>query len=390
MSLVDTAKSISMNVEINNRDLCLMTKDELVLVVNLDEGKFDIVRDKLLPFTLKGRLREVPSFESVTSKYEDIQRQVAIRKNQEAITSWLSNRVLLLSRTNAKWLYNALKLEQVQTETEKAKVALLCRAVSINDTYWVKLGSDTATWSDVNLRTNPLNEIIAQIALHGKSLTIQGSLTTPELTTHGAYAKAWRRHEDGSLWLYKKGHNGDMESRIEVMVSDLLDKMNIQHCHYEAGKDDGHYVCMCPAMSTEDKAILYGTDFISYCNVNGKNPDSEMLRIDKEMIYKMWVVDYLIANRDRHGQNWGFYYDSKTMEILSCHPLYDHNNAFDIEWMKDPDADYQFGNMTIRQAAHKAIREVDIKILNPITRDDFITERQYNCFMSRAKELGII
>ena len=138
------------------------------------------------------------------------------------------------------------------------------------------------------------------------------------------------------------------------------------------------------------KAILYGTDFISYCNVNGKNPDSEMMRIDKEMIYKMWVVDYLIANRDRHGQNWGFYYDSKTMEILSCHPLYDHNNAFDIEWMKDPDADYQFGNMTIRQAARKAIKEVDIKILKPITRDDFITERQYNCFMSRAKELGIV
>ena len=57
---------------------------------------------------------------------------------------------------------------------------------------------------------------------------------------------------------------------------------------------------------------------------------------------------------------------------------------------ENPDADYQFGDMTIRQAAHKAIKEVDVKILKPITRSDFITDRQYDCFMSRAKELGIL
>ena len=34
--------------------------------------------------------------------------------------------------------------------------------------------------------------------------------------------------------------------------------------------------------------------------------------------------------------------------FLGCHPLFDHNNAFDIDYMKDMDAPYQFDNMTIR------------------------------------------
>lgn len=85
------------------------------------------------------------------------------------------------------------------------------------------------------MNQNPLNKVVAQVALHGKSLTLQGSMVTPELTTNGACAKAWRRHPNGKLWLYKLGANGNTESRIEVMCSNLLDKMNVEHVHYEAG-----------------------------------------------------------------------------------------------------------------------------------------------------------
>ena len=386
----DAVSHITKFYAINEGDTVIMAKDNVVMVYNVLEGKYVIHNELLLPYPLKGRLRRVVDFEEVKTRYDDTQRTIAMNNNSSAVTSWLAGRVLLLSRENAKWLYNALGLEQVSTEEEKAKLASMCRAVSVNDTYWLKFGAEGITWSDVNIRRNSLNEVIAQIALHGKDLSLQGELTSPEFTTHGAYAKAWRRHEDGNLWLYKKGHNGNTESRIEVMVSNLLDKLDVEHCHYEAGEDEGCYVAMCSAMSTENLSILDGMDFESYCNVNGYDADKFMLQIDAESIYKMWIVDYLIANRDRHGQNWGFFYDSDTMEIKGCHPLYDHNNAFDTEWMHNPDVSYQFGNMTIKQAAHKAIRHVKIKVLAPITRNDFITDRQYNCFMSRAKELGIL
>ena len=371
-----------------------MMKDIVVMRINFDTAVYEVVDELHLPWSLKGKIRKPYPVKESYSQYDVTQIRIISDKNRDAIISWLANRVLTLSRKNAKWIYNLLRFEQIQSEYHKAKIALVCRAVSLQDCYWVKLDGDNSTWADVNIRVNPLNEVIAQVALHGKSLTLQGSLTTPELTTpelttHGAYAKAWRRHPDGTLWLYKLGNNGNTESRIEVMCSDLLDKMNVEHIHYEAGEDDDKYVCMCPCMTTDDIAILSGIDFFSYCNSNGLKFEEEYIRIDKDSMYKMWIVDYLIANRDRHDQNWGLFYNVNTMEILGCHPLYDHNNAFDLEYMKDREAHYQFDEMTIRQAAKYAMKHVDFHFTSEITREDFITNRQYNEFMWRAKDLGV-
>ena len=90
-----------------------------------------------------------------------------------------------MSRANAKWIYNLLKFEQVQSDYQKAKIAIACRAVSLQDSYWLKLDGDNTNWAGVDIRRNHLNEVIAQVALHGKSLTLCGSLISPELTTHG-------------------------------------------------------------------------------------------------------------------------------------------------------------------------------------------------------------
>ncbi len=368
----------------------IMMKDTEVMRVDFDTLCYEVRSEKYLPYPIKGKLQQIPAPGSIRTTYDMNRSLLAARKNEEAVVSWLAGRVLLLSRANAKWIYNLFRFEQTGTVEQHMKIAMVCRAVSVLDPYWLKFDDDEAiSWSSVDVKRNPLNEIVAQVALHGKSLTFQGSPVTPELTTNGAYAKAWRRHDDGTLWLYKLGANGSTESRIEVMCSNLLDKMNVEHVHYEAGQDEDQYVCMCPCMTTERKAVLTGMEFISYCNVNGMDADTRMMEIDGENIYKMWIVDFLISNRDRHGQNWGFYYDTETMEILGCHPLFDHNNAFDIDFMRDLDAPYQFGEMTIRQAAQKAMDQVDFHFTEPITREDFITDRQYRSFQKRAQCLGL-
>lgn len=370
------------------RDVILMCGDNPVMRINFSTAKYEVVNENLLPFGIRGKLRKVPEFWEVKSKYEDTQRNLAIGKNRDAVVSWFANRTLLLSRANAKWIYNALNIDQLDTEMQKLKVSFICRSVSVLDSYWVKLDGDSSSWGKIDVRRNHLNETIAQIALHGKSVMIQGSLATPELTTNGAYAKAWRRHEDG-LWLYKLGHNGSFESKIEVMVSKILDKTNVDHVPYVAGTDDGKYVCMCPCISTDKLSILPAMEYSSYCNVNGLDFDKEVLRIDKDRFYKMWIVDYIISNRDRHSQNWGFFYDRDTMEVVSTHPLFDHNNAFDIEYMRDRNAVYQCSGKSLRESAKYAMTQTDFKITDKIVREDFLTERQYNEFVWRAGDLGL-
>ena len=136
--------------------------------------------------------------------------------------------------------------------------------------------------------------------------------------------------------------------------------------------------------------IVSAMDYMSYCNSHDLDFDKECVRIDSDLYYKMMIVDYLIANRDRHGLNWGFFSKTLNNEIVCMHPLFDHNNAFDLKYMQDGDLDYlALSNTSMRKAAHYAMNKVDFHFTEEITRDDFITDRQFKVFMERAKELGI-
>lgn len=374
-------------------NMLLMMKDKVVMRVNLDTSLFDVVDEKLLPFTMQNKLQYVPDFTEVKSKYDDIQRQIAIRKNNDTLLSFLSFRILPITRENAKKIYNLFGFAQLQDEISKSKIALVCRALSLQDNYWVKLDGDNVTWDNVCLRNVSLSEAVAQVSLHGSSFTLtnkkEEAMRTPELTGQGAYAKAWVREPDG-LYLYKRGANGIAESKIEVMVSNLLDNCNVNHLKYEAGESNGEYICKCKCMTDDTISILPGMDFDTWCTVRGVDSHKEALKIDPDSIYKMWIVDYLISNRDRHGLNWGFFYNCDSMEILGCHPLYDHNNSFDIALMQDENAGYLYDDsMTMKEAAMKAMKEVDFHFYRVPVREDFITDRQYKTYMKRAEELGI-
>ena len=371
----------------NSTRLVVMCGDTEVFSINMDECDIALVDESLLPFRLKGAFHDVIPYEKITSKYEHNQNMTNMFKNRSAVISWLAHRTLSLSRANAKKLYQAFRLEQLQDEVSRAKLAMSCRALSILDNYWVKLNNDSTTWDMVNLRHNSLNQAVAQIALHGTSLSLQGSLVSPEFTTNGAYAKAWRRDKDGSLWLYKLN---DMQStaKIEVMVSNILDCTNVTHCHYEAREDMGKYVCACPAMTSDKVSIADGLTFVGYCNRNGINPDEYLMEHDRDNYYNMFIVDYLIANPDRHGQNWGIAYDSETMKIHGLHPLFDHNNAFDKGVMNNEEYESHFLGQTLKQNALMAIGNgCSFKFTKPIERDMFLTSKQYDCFMHRLKQL---
>ena len=369
--------------------LVLMCANEEVLSINMTTGDLTILNNILLPLRLQHCLKPVKSYWEISSKYEDTQNKIAIKNNTEAIMSWLANRTLLLSRANAKKIYQAYRLEQLNDEISRAKLSIACRALSVLDNYWVRLSNDNMTkWDNINIRHNPLNQAVAQIALHGVSLSLQGSLQSPEFTTNGTYAKAWYRDEDGSLWLYKLD-DVNSTAKIEVMVSNILDCINVTHCHYEAREDMGDYVCACPLMTNDNISIADGITFNGYCNRLGINPIDELIRLDADGFYKMLVVDYLIANPDRHGQNWGVYYDPNTVEVLRLHPIFDHNNAFDNGVMDDENYLSHFYDKSLKENALMASKKVNVYFTKSITRDMFLTTKQYETFMKRTKQLGI-
>lgn len=354
--------------------MLLMWKDTIVMRVDLDYGLFEIFDEKRLPFELKDRI--VQTF-SVNEQFY---------RNRDNLFEFLSSRVLPLTRENAKKILNTLHLTQMQTERARAQVALTTRAVTLQDSFWFKLPDDKTEWKDVNIRKNHLNEIIAQVALHGRSLSLKGKVNTAELSTDGAYAKCWIRKDDGPYML-KKSFRG-YESETEVEVSNLLDVLNIPHVKYTAATDGGTFCCKCKCLADETYSILPAETFSSYCNRRGKSILTEALRIDSESVYKMCIVDYLISNPDRHGRNWGFFYDD-SFNIVKCHPLFDHNNAFDVDVMKDQTGGPSliFEGKSLLEVAQYSLKRVAFEIPKYNYKKVLTLPGHYDSFMQRVKTL---
>jgi len=110
---------------IENKNMWVMHEDTVVLEVNFDEGLFKANREDLLPFPLKGKLRPALPDKEMYSKYELTQAKAISLNNNNAVIDWLAGRTLSLSRKNAKWIFNLLNIEQLNTTQNRAKL-LLC------------------------------------------------------------------------------------------------------------------------------------------------------------------------------------------------------------------------------------------------------------------------
>ena len=370
------------NMDVNN---VLMFADVQVMEFNIAKKRYSVINKKYLPYGMRG---SVVNIDELTQSTDEIIQHTV--NNHDVVCSWLADRILLLSRTNAKQIYNSLGFMQSDNRDNKLTIALTCRAVSVIDMYWVRREDENIKWEDVNLKCNPLNKIITDIALTGKHITFRGNYSSPELTTNGTFAKAWRQ-EDGELWLYKLGTTQDRrnESMVEVSVSNVLDKCSVDHIKYIAVQDNGMYAAKCACMSTDNLSIVPAYEYMQYCMRNGIDFYSSVKSVDADNFYKMLIVDYLICNPDRHGNNWGFYMNNNTMEVTMLHPLFDHNMAYDAEMSMNPDYVSEVTGRSSKVEAEDAVKHVDFYFTDEIVQNDFTTSSKYHIFMDRATKLGI-
>lgn len=233
--------------------------------------------------------------------------------------TWAGNRSIFLDRKNAKALLNACCLPQ----DDKFEIVKSCKLLSVEDCFWIKESGEEC-WDNMNLHNNAFSDAIAKTALNNDRIAITGDINTPEFTTKGTFPKAWIREADG-LYLYKKSLN-DFESEKEGLASDILDAINIPHVKYEM---TGTGVCRCKCMTDKNNSRLTFGEYRTFCRNNNIDPLELFETAFSKSFCQMVIADYILANTDRHPDNWGLFMDNKTGDIQSMHPLFDHNLAFD-------------------------------------------------------------
>lgn len=219
----------------------------------------------------------------------------------------------------------------------------ISHALSLIDTFWVKPIDSDLTWDKVSLFTHPFNEVIAKTAfeggLHGKNF----STTSPEYGTDGSFAKCWIRegeHFPGDIKMLKRGASGfanfGLEPYSEYYASQLVSKFTDNYVNYDLRSVGGRICSVCDIFTSEK----YG--FVPYAAIDTSNAygiDTLLETADKfgilGEIRTMIVADAVIMNEDRHKNNFGFFVDNDTLDLVSFAPLFDHNLSLLARTMKD-------------------------------------------------------
>ena len=203
------------------------------------------------------------------------------------------------------------------------------RALSLNDTFWVKPADSLLCWKDVSLYQNDFNEVIAQTAFDGGDYETDFSSTSPEYGTDGFYAKCWIRRENG-IYLLKTGSDShEIEPFSDFYASQLSEVICPEAVNYEIGEWHGKIVSCCPLVTSESKGYLPA---IKILDARKHNKLSYLMEYFSGMgledaFRRMIVLDALIVNEDRHAGNYGFMVDNETQEILGMAPVFDHNRS---------------------------------------------------------------
>jgi len=250
--------------------------------------------------------------------------------DRAALNEWWADRSIPASRSGVRNALEYLGLSDTKT------LLVRCFGLSLSDQYWIKpIGSDI-TWEKVNFFENDFSEDIGDV-LFGKSKKSEGfDFSSPDNTSDGCLKKRWKII-DGKRCLIKGGSGLERQQTFnEVIATEIMQRLSIRHVPYTLTWDGGEPYSVCedfvdadtelvPAwriMQTRKKdnnSSVY-RHFLNCCDALGAGDMTSALD-------RMIVLDYIIANEDRHLNNFGLLRNAETLEWLGFAPIYDSGSS---------------------------------------------------------------
>ena len=246
----------------------------------------------------------------------------------ESLSKWLRHRTIPKNRAYVHSLLAKCGLNLNRPMT----IISVCKALSLNDCYWVAEDGDTSTFAKINLYDNPFSNVLAALAFTGYGSSIRSSLTSsPEFTTNGMLRKCWRRIS-GKIYLYKGGTEGasntGFEPYSEFYAAQVAQAMGINAIPYGLSKWKGTLCSTCKLFTSKDYAFLPVGRLVTRGGFKAVTEYYQQLGpAYLAALGDMVILDALICNVDRHFGNFGFLIDNQTNQIVSPAPLFDHGNS---------------------------------------------------------------
>ena len=250
--------------------------------------------------------------------------------DRAALNEWWIDRSIPASRSGIRKALETLNLANTKMLLTK------CLGLSLSDQYWIRPQNSEVTWEQVNFFDNSFSEDIGDVLL-GKAQKADGfDFHSPDNTSDGCLKKRWKII-DGKRCLVKAGSNPFMQQPFNEAVATLIaERLGIPHVPYKVIWDDETPYSVCEDFITAD------TELVSAWRVmqTAKKDNStsvyrhymnccEALGIEgvAHAVDQMIVLDYIIANEDRHQNNFGVVRNADTLEWIGAAPIFDSGSS---------------------------------------------------------------
>jgi hypothetical protein len=291
---------------------------------------------------------EIDSETDVISKITSIQNPeylpIVVRYQEQGIGvkrglyNWWKNRSIPASRQGLAAALLELDIPY------KEQLLLKGLGLSLSDQYWMNPNGELF-WKDVNFFDHSFSEDVGN-ALFGKSpRSDELNLMSPDNTSDGWLKKRWKII-DNQRCLIKGGSEPFMQQPVnEVISSHILGVLNgCPFVPYSLLHDDGGIYSVCKNFITpntefvsawqiyqiakKDNRISKYDHFLACCDTLG-------IHGMKDFLDYMLSFDYIIANTDRHLNNFGMIRDVNTLHWIGPAPIFDNGTSL---WCKTLDS----------------------------------------------------
>ena len=249
--------------------------------------------------------------------------------DRAALNQWWADRSIPSTRDG---LVSAL---QALGHPDAARLLEAHLGLSLTDHYWLKPQGGSLAWEDVNFFQNSFPSDVGDTLL-GKPIQGNANFRSPDWTCGGNLRKRWAIL-DGNRCLIKAGSPPFQQQPFnEVIAYKMADRLGIPHIPYTVIWDEGLPYSVCKDFVTPDTELIPAWRVMQ---TQKKDNQTSVYRHYRNCCEKlgvpnvahaldqMLVLDYLIANEDRHFNNFGLLRNPDTLEWLGPAPIYDSGSS---------------------------------------------------------------
>ena len=256
--------------------------------------------------------------------------------DRAALNQWWTTRSIPASRLDIGEALEAMNISSPKL------LLVLCHGLSLSDQYWILPDSSNLTWDKINFFQNDFSDDIGDI-LFGtcKNLNVM-DFSSPDNTSDGTLKKRWKII-NGARCLIKGGSNPFHQQPFnEVISAGIMERLGISHVPYTLAWNQGVPYSVCEDFVTETTELIPAWRIVQ-TQKKSNNASAylhfvnccEALGIAGVVPFldRMMVLDYIIANEDRHLNNFGLLRDAKTLEWIGFAPIYDSGSSLGYDKM---------------------------------------------------------